>query len=66
MTREEVAKLDPGSKVIPRIGPRRGEVASVLKREMDAGAYNGWITVRFVDGSTAMYVGEEIDRMEAR
>ena len=60
MTREDVQNMQPGNKVIPLIGPHEGEMGSVFHIEMDSGAPNGWVTVRFINGETGLYAGEEI------
>jgi len=64
MKRDEVEKLKWGVKVVPLIGPKRGQIAAVSKVEMGSGAYHGWVTVNFANGSQAMYAGEELKKYE--
>lgn len=70
MNRREVSLLKEGAEITPLIGPHAGKKAKVLKIEMDAGAYNGWLTVQFPatpasESFQAMYAGEEIAMAEA-
>lgn len=61
MSMEEKVKI-----VIPLIGPHKGKRCEVIKVEMNAGAINGWFTVKLPSGKRAMYAGEELTQTEER
>ena len=61
MHRDEVAKLKEGDLVAVNVGPHKGVTFSVVKTEMDSGAYHGWVTVRSLKGHCYLYAGQEID-----
>ncbi len=64
MTREETSQLKPGDKVIPVLGPYTGRVVSVLRVEMNYGAYTGWVTVE-LPGSNGegLFAGGELRKV---
>ncbi len=53
-------KITVGDRVRPSIGPHRGRLCTVIRAEMEKGAYNGWFTVVNPEGATLMFAGEEL------
>lgn len=63
MNRSAIEKLSPGDIVIPIFGPFKDVPCTVKKIEMDAGAKNGWVTVKLkVNGelTEGLFAGEEL------
>lgn len=62
MIRMEVKDLKVGEHVTPLMGPFKESKLAVLKVDMDAGVYNGLITVQLPDGRIEKFAGEEVHK----
>lgn len=65
MDREEASKLKAGDFVRPHIGKYHGNTCKVIKTEMDAGSYTGWIHVTDIEsGTNLLFTGQEVLKVE--
>lgn len=63
MNEYEVEKLPLGTRVIPNFGPNQGKTGSVIKKHQHIAST--FLEVRFNDGTTSKFLGQELDRVRA-